>query len=125
MTEHEAQLNELEQRLVRGWIENDWEAIDSILDDDWSVIDPGGRILTKEQVLKEAKAGERKIDTGTIDEVKVKEFGDVAVVTGRTTAVGNYQGSSFSVRLRFTDVCVRRENGDWQVVASQGTLIAQ
>jgi ketosteroid isomerase-like protein len=124
MTEHEMQLNQLEQSLVRAWIEHDWETIDELLDDDWSVIDPGGRLLTKEQVIREAKAGERKIDSGAIDEVKVKEFGDVAVVTGRTTAVGNYQGNSFSVRLRFTDVCVRRGD-DWQVVASQGTLIPQ
>lgn len=124
MTEHEIQLNELEQRLVRAWIENDWEAINLLLDDDWSVIDPAGRVLNKAQVLEEAKSGERKLLTGTIDEVKVKEFGEVAVVTGRTTAVGSYQGSSISVRLRFTDVCVKRGD-DWQVVASQGTLIPQ
>ncbi|MBD0372403.1 MAG: nuclear transport factor 2 family protein [Pyrinomonadaceae bacterium] len=124
MTEHEIQLNQLEQRLVRAWIESDWETIDAILDDDWSVIDPAGRVLNKQQVLNEAQSGERKIDTGTIDEVKVKEFENVAIVTGRTTAVGSYQGSSFSVRLRFTDVCVRRGDA-WQVVASQGTLIAQ
>jgi ketosteroid isomerase-like protein len=124
MTEHEIQLNQLEQRLIRAWINNDWETVNAILDDDWSVIDPGGRVLTKEQVIKEARSGQRKIDAGTIDEVKIKEFGGVAVVTGRTAAKGSYQGNSFSVRLRFTDVCVRRGN-DWQVVASQGTLVAQ
>lgn len=124
MTDQEIQLNRLEQRLMRAWIDNDWKTVNEILDDDWSVIDPSGRILTKEQVLKEAQSGQREIDTGTIDEVKVKEFGNVAVVTGRTTAAGSYQSNSFSVRLRFTDICVRRGD-DWQVVASQGTLIVQ
>jgi ketosteroid isomerase-like protein len=124
MTEHEIQLNQLEQRLMKAWIDGDWKAINEILDDNWSVIDPGGQVLSKEQVLKEAKTAERKIDSGTIDEIKVKEFGDVAVVTGRTTAVGSYQGNSFSVRLRFTDVCVKRGD-DWQVVASQGTFIME
>ena len=84
-----------------------------------------GRVLTKAQVIEEGfESGVRKIESGTIDEVKVRLFGDVAVVTGRTLAVGSYQGNSFSVRLRFTDVCVKRGDG-WQVVASQGTLLPQ
>jgi len=65
----------------------------------------------------------RKIEAGTIDEVKVRTFGDFAVVTGKTTAAGSYRGTSLSVTLRFTDVCVKR-GSDWQVVASQATLIA-
>ncbi|HEX8474639.1 MAG TPA: nuclear transport factor 2 family protein [Pyrinomonadaceae bacterium] len=124
MTKYSTQLNKLEQRLVKAWLENDWQTIDAILADDWSVIDPGGQILTKAQVMEEAKSGHRKIEAGTIDEVKVRSFGDVAVVTGRTAAAGSYQGNSFSVRLRFTDVCIKRGN-NWQVVASQGTLIAE
>lgn len=124
MSETWDELNELEQRLVRAWLEEDRETVEAILDEDWSVIDPGGRILTKPEVLGEFDAGARKMESGTIDEVKVRSYGDFAVVTGRTTAAGSYQGASFSVQLRFTDVCVKR--GDrWQVVASQGTLIQE
>lgn len=124
MSEQWDELNELEQRLIRAWLEEDRETVEAILDDDWSVIDPVGRILTKSQVMAEFESGVRKMESGTIDEVKVRSFGNFAVVTGRTTAAGNYQGASFSVQLRFTDVCVKR--GDrWQVVASQGTLLAE
>jgi uncharacterized protein DUF4440 len=48
---------------------------------------------------------------------------DVAVATGRTRGSGNYQGQDVSVALRFTDVFHLR-NGSWQIVASQGTMIA-
>jgi ketosteroid isomerase-like protein len=124
MTEQEDHLYQLEQRIIRAWLDNDRETINAILADDWTVIDPSGRVLTKAQVMEEAfESGTRKIESGTIDEVKVRTFGEFAVVTGRTTAAGNYQGNSFSVTLRFTDVCVKR-GADWQVVASQGTLIA-
>jgi ketosteroid isomerase-like protein len=124
MTETE-ELNELEQRLVKAWIDEDRETVNAILADDWSVIDPGGQVLNKAQVLKEGfESGVRKIESGTIDEVQVRLYGEVAVVTGRTNANGSYQGNSFSVWLRFTDVCVKRGDG-WQVVASQGTLIPQ
>ena len=124
MTEDTARLNELEQRLIRAWLEGDRETVEALLADDWTVIDPGGRVLTKAQVLEEGfETGVRKIESGTIDDVKVRVFGDAAVVTGRTTAAGSYAGAAFSVTLRFTDVCVRRGD-DWQVVASQGTLVA-
>lgn len=118
------ELNELQQRLIRAWVELDRETIDAILSDDWTVIDPAGRVLTKAQVIAEGfESGTRKIESGAIDEVKVRLFNDVAVVTGRTIAQGSYEGTSVSVNLRFTDVCVKRGNG-WQVVASQATLIA-
>lgn len=124
MTGEAEQLNQLEQRLVRAWIEKDRETVDEILAEDWSVIDPGGRILTKAQVMSEGfESGTRTIESGTIDEVQVRLFGNIAVVTGRTTAAGSYQGQHFSVQLRFTDVC-QKQNGHWHVVASQGTLIA-
>lgn len=125
MTQQSDELNKLEQCLVRAWLENDRETVDAILADDWTVIDPTGSVLNKAQVLKEGfESGVRKLETGTIDEVNVRLYGDVAVVTGRTTASGTYHGSSFSVKLRFTDVCVKRGT-DWQVVASQGTLLHQ
>lgn len=118
------QLNQLEQRLVRAWIEKDRATVDEILADDWSVIDPGGRVLTKAQVMAEGfESGTRNIESGTIDEVHVRLFGNFAVVTGRTVAAGSYQGETFSVQLRFTDVC-ERHGERWQVVASQGTLIS-
>lgn len=125
MTAEAEQLNELEQRLMRAWIEKDRETIDELLAADWSVIDPGGRVLTRAQVMAEGfESGTRNIESGTIDEVHVRLFGHIAVVTGRTVAAGTYQGTPFSVQLRFTDVC-EKHGGDWQVVASQGTFIAE
>ena len=96
------------------------------MSDDWTVIDPGGRVLTKAQVIEEGfESGERKLESGTIDDVKVRLIGNVAaVVTGRTEATGSYQGTSVSVKLRFTDVCVKQDGG-WKVVASQATLISE
>jgi ketosteroid isomerase-like protein len=89
------------------------------------VIDVSGRILTKAQVLEEAfQTGDRQIEAGTIDKVRVRTFGEVAVVTGRTIVTGTYRGSRSAVKLRFTDVCVKR--GDrWQVVSSQATLLSE
>src|SRR5689334_6263642 len=118
MNETEAQLNEIEQRLVNAWLTRDWQTVDALLDDEWVVTDPRGRVLTKAQVIAEAKSGDRQIDSGCVDDINVRRFGDAAVVTGRTTATGAYRGNVVSVKLRFTDVFIQR--GDrWRAVASQ------
>jgi len=115
---------DLVQRLAAAWVGGDRAFIEGLLADDWTVIDQGGRVLTKRQVLDEAFASaERRIESMVVDEVQVRMLGDVAVATGRTRATGSYRGESTTVTLRFTDVFARRQ-GRWQVVASQGTTVA-
>ena len=118
------ELTEIEEKLATAWINRDQSFIERVLSDDWSVIDPTGRILTKAEVLKEAFTGERTITEGKIDQVNVRDFGDWAVVTGRTQMSGSYKGEDMTVTLRFTDVFVGT-SGEWKCIASQGTFIAE
>src|SRR5688572_19607797 len=117
------ELTRIEEQLAGAWIAGDQEFIRGPLSDDWSVIDPTGRVLTKAEVLREAFTGERTITEGKIDQLNVRDFGDWAVVTGRTQMSGSYKGEEMSVALRFTDVFVRT-SGEWKCIASQGTFIA-
>ena len=119
------QLKAIEHRLAVAWVEGDRSFIAKVLAEDWSVIDLTGRILTKADVLEEAFATkDRKIVSMQIDDLSVRPFGEWAIVTGRTRATGEYQGATAEVTLRFTDVFAYR-GGNWQVVASQATLIGQ
>ena len=119
-----AELNQIEQRLAGAWVKNDRQAIEGILASDWTVIDITGRPMTKLEVLSEAfDSGDRRVDSMMVDDVRVRMLGEVAVVTGRTTAEGSYRGAGVRVVLRFTDVFVKRD-GSWQVIASQGTPVA-
>jgi len=121
-TEH---LRGIEDRLASAWFEGDRSFIEQILADDWRVIDLAGRILNKAEVLAEAfDSKDRKVVSMLIDELSVRLFERWAIVSGRTQAAGEYQGVVAEVRLRFTDVFAYRE-GNWQVVASQATLINQ
>jgi ketosteroid isomerase-like protein len=104
-------------------VKKDRGFIEGLLAPDWTVTDPSGRVLTKAQVLDETfSSAERKVDAMTVDEVKVRVLGAVAIATGRTRATGVYKGQEAFVSLRFTDVFHLRD-GRWQVVASQGTTI--
>jgi ketosteroid isomerase-like protein len=119
-----AELTQIEHRLVKSWIDGDRAAVDSILASDWSVIDLTGHVLTRAQVMAEFGSGDRRIESGSIDDLNIRVFGDVAVVTGRSVLTGAYQGKRANVVQRFTDVFARR-NSRWQVVASQGTEVSK
>ena len=119
-----AEITELVQKLAAAWVQGDRAFIDGVLAPEWSVTDPSGRVLAKQQVVDETfSSDERHIESMTVDDVKVRLFGAVAVATGRTRATGSYKGERASVELRFTDVLLRRD-GRWLFVVSQGTLVA-
>ncbi|MEO8433938.1 MAG: nuclear transport factor 2 family protein [Pyrinomonadaceae bacterium] len=117
------ELSRIQERLAAAWVAGDPSFHKQVLADDWSVIDATGRVRTKAEVLAESFGDpERKITLGKIDDIKVRTFGDWAVVTGRTHAAGEYRGEPFDVSLRFTDVFAQRD-GKWQAVASHATLV--
>jgi len=120
-----AEVTAIEHRIVKAWLEGDRDTFAGILAPDWSVIDFTGHVLSRAQVLEEGFGSpERKIESGRVDDIKVRLFKDVAVVTGRSTFTGSYKGERMTVVQRFTDVFARSSGGRWQVVASQGTQIA-
>jgi ketosteroid isomerase-like protein len=118
------QLMDVEQRLAKAVLNGDLETYSAILAPEWTTIDLTGHILTKAQVVQEFSAKDRQIEEAKIDDMKVKDFGDFAVVTGRSTFKGKYKGQPVSLVLRFTDVFINRD-GRWLVVASQGTQVKE
>lgn len=119
-----SRIEALEQRLARAWVDRDRAFIENLLAPDWTVTDPSGRVLTKQQVLDETfSSSDRQIDSMMVDDVAVKMLGTTAIATGRTTATGRYQDQAVTVALRFTDV-FDLVDGEWKVVVSHGTLIA-
>ena len=115
-------LSDIEHKLIAAWIAGDSSFHERVLADDWSVIDGAGRIMSKTEMLNESFSGERQITVGQIDEIRVRCFGDWAIVTGRTHVAGRFREQEVDVTLRFTDVFAYRVDM-WQVVASQATLL--
>ena len=116
------ELEQIEQRLATSWKTGDCAAWGAIAADEWSVIHITGAVITKAQALEMCRKPQAPSEAFTIDQVVVRPLGDTAVVTGRTTVtIGG--ATPETVRLRFTDVFVRRA-GRWQVVASHATRVA-
>ncbi|HEY8560087.1 MAG TPA: nuclear transport factor 2 family protein [Pyrinomonadaceae bacterium] len=116
-------LRGIQQRLANAWVEGDRAFIEQTLADDWSVTDLSGRVMTKAEVLEEGfGSNARRVVSARITDIRVRAFGDWAIVTGRTEAAGEYRGKTMEVALRFTDVFALRD-GRWQALVSQATLL--
>ena len=118
----EAVLMKMERDAAAALTKRDLAAFGGVLSDDAVVTGPDGAVQTKAQLLGDIKSGSLVIESTVISDMKVRVFGEAAVVTYTTTDKGKYKGRDISGRYRWTDTFVRR-GGKWQIVAGQGTPI--
>lgn len=118
VTATEQALAKLQQTLATAWVAGDRTTIEQIIAPEWTSIGPDGTVTSRAQLLADVfERRVHRIQQVDIDDVRVRIFGDAAVVTGRTHGIGSVSGTGYNVHIRFTDVFVRRENR-WQAVAS-------
>ena len=95
-----------------------------ILAPDYTAIGSRGGMDTRESTLASFKDPGSRVTGCVNSNMKVRIYGDAAVVTGVVTRDGAFEKVPYKNRQTlFTDTFVRR-NGQWQCVASQGTLAA-
>ena len=118
----EQALMQIEQELTDTLIKGDPSASERYLADSFTFTGPDGMVSTKAQNIADMKSGALKIESSKIEDMKVRVYGDTAVVTYATTDKGTYKGRDISGQYRWTDVFVK-QNGKWQLVSGQGTPI--
>jgi ketosteroid isomerase-like protein len=120
----EQTLMQLERDWTQASLKKDIDALNRIMADDWVAIDFQGKTVTKAQTLANLKAGLPATQAAGLGEMKVRVFGDTAVVTGSDTEKSSSKGKDVVEKYLWTDVFVKR-NGRWQAVASQSTRVAR
>jgi ketosteroid isomerase-like protein len=114
------------EKLVELWhgalLRRDTEMLARICADDYIAVNPAGEVTTKAQDIEAARSEDLHLEAFHADEVEVREFGDVAVVTSRTSFKGKYFDVPIDGRFRNMFVFVRRARR-WQAVAAQSTRI--
>ena len=118
----EQTLMKMEQDALAALLKRDTAAFARIFAEDAVVITPDGSPQTKAQLLAALKSGDLVIESSQISDMKVRAYGDAAVVTYITTDKGKFKAQDISGRYRWTDIFVRRA-GTWQIVAGHGTPI--
>jgi ketosteroid isomerase-like protein len=116
----EQALTQMEKEWTKAGQEKDIATLDKIMADDWTAIDYQGKMVTKAQSIADLKAGSSTLTTVTLGEMKVRVFGNTAVVMGSDTEKSTYKGKNSSGKYVWMDVFVNR-GGKWQAVASEST----
>jgi len=120
------ELMQLERDIGEANIRRDKAFFELIEADEFIFTDSGGGITTKTEDVAslDKPAGEFKLVSYVVDEMKVFVYGKTAVVTGRTTTVSRGKDREITNKSRFTDVFVRR-GGRWQIVAGHASRIRE
>lgn len=100
---------------------NDAEAIDRFMADDWVIVSEHGA-MTKEKFLAMVASGDLTHETFKGEIISVRQYGEVAVLSGRVKNNGHYKSQPFSSDEWTTDVFVKR-NGTWLCVHSHITAV--
>ena len=99
----------------------DLPALEQLFADEFIYTSPTAEVLNKTQQMAALSSGGLKLTEAKSDDVRVRIYGETAVMTGRFTARAERAGKIDMIEERYTAVWVRRD-GRWQLVAEQGNL---
>jgi ketosteroid isomerase-like protein len=116
----EEELLKVEKGFVDAIAKNDLEAIERFVTDDWIIINADGGIIDRERFLEVIKSGTLTHEMMESEDMRVRVYGDSAVVSALTRSKGKFMGQEFTTHERSTDVFVRRD-GQWRCVLTQLT----
>jgi ketosteroid isomerase-like protein len=100
----------------------DTKALDDLFADTAVYTDDDGTFMTKGEFLKNVASPANHPEQIVIEAVTVHSYGVTAIATGLYREKGSLNGKPYQHRGRFTDTWIS-QNGVWQCVASQSTLM--
>jgi uncharacterized protein (TIGR02246 family) len=120
----EDQIKKMEHDRAQAAMKADAETLGSSMTDDYMMITPSGTVEDKTTVLNSFKSGDRKIESVELDDsdMKVRVYGNTAVVTGSSTVKATNKGEDMSGKYRYTRVYVK-QGGKWKTAAFQQTKV--
>ena len=117
-------LLDLESKMARAWVQQDAQTLEQILADDYTLAGAGDALIGKGQYVAGLDNPEFRTTSAIVADLRIRVYGDAAVVTGRATYRGwSERRGRYVRRFRFTDTFVRRES-TWKCVATHASGLA-
>ena len=110
----------LEMEWRRAQLTNNIQAIDHLLADDYLGISALGTLETKADVLATRRSGNLKITQMDLSDIKIRIYGDTAVVTSKVELRGKNAERDVSGHYRYTRVYNNRD-GQWKIVSFEAS----
>lgn len=113
-------------RQAREWdaaiVRKDAAATSANMADDFRIINGEGGIADKTSFLANILSDKLQIDPYSVEDLEIRRYGDVALLSGTTKMTGRYEGNGFTSQYRYIDVYVLRD-GVWKVASVQITKL--
>lgn len=118
----EEQLLKMERDRAAAVVKGDVAMMEGLTSEDYILINANGRLSDKATTMRDIKTGVIKLTANEVSDMKVRVYGDTAVVTGKSSAKGTIGGRELKGPVMFTRVYVKK-SGKWQSVSFQQTPI--
>ncbi len=115
----EDQLVALDQASNDAQVRKDRATLERLWGDDYLYTHSNGSLATKAEDIADTMSG-MSWTAARLDDMQVRVYGNVGIVTGRLTMEGTSKSYASGAR-RFTDIFVKRD-GRWQLVGGQTTM---
>jgi ketosteroid isomerase-like protein len=119
----EEQLKKLETDRAAAAVKGDVAVLEKGTSDDYTFINMNGQMSDKSQMVDAFKSGQTKLTSDEVSEMKVRVYGNTAVVTGKAAIKGTLRGQDATGQIMFTRVWVKK-GVNWQSVAFQQTRVS-
>ena len=117
-----AHFHEIEENFNQAVISNDVNEIKKCITQDWVLIDSQGGIIPQERFFEVLENGQLSHSEMTKEVLRVKLYGNIALVTGRGKNIAHWQGETVSADEWVTDV-YKKENNKWLCVLTHLTPV--
>ncbi|HEX4160758.1 MAG TPA: nuclear transport factor 2 family protein [Rhizomicrobium sp.] len=123
MSATQQKLVDMEAAWSKAMVAKDTAAVSSIVGDDWTGQNPGGKMEDKTNLIADIKSGTAVATEMTNHDVHVRVMGNMAVVQGADNEKSSYKDKDTSGAYTWMDVFAKRD-GKWVAIASQVTKTA-
>jgi ketosteroid isomerase-like protein len=100
---------------------NDAATMDRLLADDFVLVTGTGRVVTKSDLLVEARSHDVIYERQEDSDPVVRVWGDTAVITALLWSKGTDKGKPFEYKLWFSDTYIRTPTG-WKYAFAQASM---
>ena len=112
----------LDQKRFEAMTKNDLDTLGTLLADDLTYHHSNGAADAKAAYIETLRSGKTRYHTIEPSDVKVRVYGNTAIVTGLAKLSFTADGKPVNTTLRYTDVWVQKGKA-WQMVSWQSTRL--
>ena len=118
----EKQILKLEDDWARALKTKDRQILDALVASNFTFIEPDGTVKDRDEYLADRSSDIAAIDSFELADLKVSVFKNCALASGLSKITERRQGKRYRFSLRWKEMWLK-DNGNWQVVASQATPV--